>query len=504
MDIPILKMENIGKSFPGVKALDGVNLELYRGKVLGLMGENGAGKSTLMKILSGIYKKDAGEIFYEGNAIDINGPKHAQDLGIAIIHQELNLIPYLSIQENIFLGREFTKKLSKGIDWHKLHSESKKYLDMLGVTTDPRTLVKNLSVGEQQMVEIAKALSLDAKIIIMDEPTGTLTTRETEKLFEVIRNLRDNNKSIVYISHRLEEIFLLCDSVTVLRDGKYVGSAEIKELDDEKLIQMMVGRNLQDKFPRLVLEPGKEILKVEGLSKKGVLNDISFSVKQGEVLGISGLMGSGRTEVAKAIFGALKPDYGQVYLEGEKVDIKSPEDAVRYGIAYLSEDRKMEGLLLQLSVKHNMTLSSLDKVSKVGKIDKKGEAEIVSGYIRKLAIKTPTPAQKVKNLSGGNQQKVVISKWMLINPKVLILDEPTRGVDVGAKIEIYELINQLKASGVAIIVISSEMPEVMGISDRILVMHEGRISGEFTHDEADQKRIMKCAVGLMGGIKNEQ
>ncbi len=504
MDIPILKMENIGKSFPGVKALDGVNLELYRGKVLGLMGENGAGKSTLMKILSGIYKKDAGKIFYEGNAIDINGPKHAQDLGIAIIHQELNLIPYLSIQENIFLGREFTKKLSKGIDWHKLHSESKKYLDMLGVTTDPRTPVKNLSVGEQQMVEIAKALSLDAKIIIMDEPTGTLTTRETEKLFEVIRNLRDNNKSIVYISHRLEEIFLLCDSVTVLRDGKYVGSAEIKELDDEKLIQMMVGRNLQDKFPRLVLEPGKEILKVEGLSKKGVLNDISFSVKQGEVLGISGLMGSGRTEVAKAIFGALKPDCGQVYLEGEKVDIKSPEDAVRYGIAYLSEDRKMEGLLLQLSVKHNMTLSSLDKVSKVGKIDKKGEAEIVSGYIRKLAIKTPTPAQKVKNLSGGNQQKVVISKWMLINPKVLILDEPTRGVDVGAKIEIYELINQLKASGVAIIVISSEMPEVMGISDRILVMHEGRISGEFTHDEADQKRIMKCAVGLMGGTKNEQ
>lgn len=496
MSVPILKMENICKSFPGVKALDNVNLELYKGKVLGLLGENGAGKSTLMKVLSGIYKKDAGNIYYEGELIEISGPKHAQDLGIAIIHQELNLIPHLSIQENIYLGREYTKKVSKSIDWNKLKDESRKYLSMLGVTTDPQTLVKDLSVGEQQMVEIARALSLDAKIIIMDEPTGTLTTRETEKLFEVIANLRQDNKSIVYISHRLEEIFKICDYVTVLRDGGYVGSAETKDIDNDKLVHMMVGRRLEEKFPRLVREPGKEVMRVKGLTRKDQLKDVNFSVREGEVLGVSGLMGSGRTEIAKAIFGALKLDKGEIFLNDKKVNIKSPEDAVRYGIAYLSEDRKSEGLLLQLSIKHNMTLSSLSKITNRGKVNKKSETDIVSDFIKKLAIKTPSADQKVKNLSGGNQQKVVISKWMLIDPKVLILDEPTRGVDVGAKIEIYELINKLKQAGVAIIVISSEMPEVIGISDRIIVIHEGKINGEFTHDEVTQDKLMKSAVGI--------
>lgn len=499
MSIPILKMENITKSFPGVKALDRVNLELYEGKVLGLLGENGAGKSTLMKILSGIYQKDSGNIYHEGNLIEIKGPKHAQKLGIAIIHQELNLIPDLSIRENIFLGREYTKRLTKGIDWEKLNIESKKYLDLLGVTTDAKTLVRNLSVGEQQMVEIARTLSLDAKIIIMDEPTGTLTSKETGKLFEVIHNLRKNNKAVVYISHRLEEIFKLCDAITVLRDGAYVGSAKINEIDNEKLIHMMVGRKLKDIFPRLEREPGKEVLRVKSLTKKGVLENVSFSIREGEVLGVSGLMGSGRTEIAKAIFGALKLDSGEIYLNNKSVKVKSPKDAVRYGIAYLSEDRKMEGLLLKLSVKHNMTLSSLNKITKRGKINNKAETNIVADFIKKLSIKTPSSEQTIKNLSGGNQQKVVISKWMLIDPKVLILDEPTRGVDVGAKREIYELINKLKEAGVAIIVISSEMPEVMGISDRILVIHEGKVCGEFTHAEVTQEKIMKCAVGITGG-----
>lgn len=499
MSVPILKMVNIVKTFPGVKALDGVTLELYTGKIIGLLGENGAGKSTLMKILSGIYEKDSGEIYYEGDLIDIKGPKHAQELGIAIIHQELNLIPHISVRENIFLGREYTKKIIGSIDWDKLNKESRKYLEMLGVDTDPQTLVRELSVGEQQMVEIARALTLDAKIIIMDEPTGTLTTKETDKLFEVIARLKEDGKAIVYISHRLGEIFRLCDSVTVLRDGAYVGSADIKELDNEKLIQMMVGRKIKDIFPRLVTEPGKEMLRVQGLSKKGLLNNVSFSVRAGEVLGISGLMGSGRTEIAKAVFGALKPDSGDVYLDDKKVNIKSPKDAVKHGIAYLSEDRKSEGLLLKLSVRHNMTLSSLNKVAKRGRISSRAEKSLVAEYINKLAIKTPSHAQIVKNLSGGNQQKVVISKWMLIDPKVLILDEPTRGVDVGAKREIYELINKLKETGVAIIVISSEMPEVMGISDRIIVVHEGRVCGEFTHDEVTQDKIMRCAVGITGG-----
>lgn len=496
MNRPILKMENISKSFPGVKALDHVNLELYTGKVLALLGENGAGKSTLMKILSGVYTKDSGDIYFEGNKIDIHSPKYAQSLGIAIIHQELNLLPYLSIAENIFIGREFTKNMTGRIDWKKLYRESKKYLEQLGVTIDPRTLVKNLSVGEQQMVEIAKALSLDAKIIIMDEPTDALTNKETEKLFKVIRTLKQNGKAIVYISHRLKEIFEICDDVTVMRDGKYIGSANVKNIDQEKLIEMMVGRKLEDKFPRKILKPGKEMIRVEHLSKKGVLKDVNLSVRSGEVVGLSGLMGAGRTELAKAIFGALKIDSGDIYLEGEKVKINNPKDAVSLGIAYVSEDRKMEGLILKLSVRHNMTLSALGQFSTAGQINANKESRQVEEYIKKLAIKTPSSLQRVKNLSGGNQQKVVLSKWMMINPKVLILDEPTRGVDVGAKVEIYELINKLKESGVAIIMISSEMPEVMGISDRIVVMHEGKITGEFTHDEVSQEKIMQSAVGM--------
>lgn len=499
MDIPVLKMNNICKSFPGVKALDNVKLELNKGTVLGVLGENGAGKSTLMKILGGVYKKDSGEILYDGRQIEILGPKHAQQLGIAFIHQELNLIPGLTIMENIFLGREPVQKFTKMIDRPRLYEESKKYLNILGMDLNPKTLVKNLSVGEQQMVEIAKALSLDARIIIMDEPTGTLTTKETRKLFGVINSLREKDKSIVYISHRLEEIFEICDLVTILRDGKHIKTEKVENLDTQKLIHMMVGRSLEEKFPRRIVQPGNEAARFENLSIKGILHNVSFSVREGEVLGISGLMGSGRTELAKAIFGALKLDSGEIILDGKRVRIRSPKDAVRCRIAYLSEDRKSEGLHLKMSVKHNITLASLKSIDTLWGISKNKENKTVSDFIKKLAIKTPSPVQKVKNLSGGNQQKVAISKWMMINPRLLILDEPTRGVDVSAKVEIYELINSLKEDGVAIIMISSEMPEVIGISDRILVVHEGRIKGEFSHDEVTQEKIMACAVGMAGG-----
>lgn len=496
MITPVLKMEGISKNFPGVKALEGVHLELYRGLAHALMGENGAGKSTLMKILGGIYPKDSGTITLNGIKTEFAGPKDAQEYGIAIIHQELNLIPQLSIAENIFMGREFVHKISGRIDWPKIYSESRKYLNQLGINTHPKTLIKDLGVGEQQMVEIAKALSFEAEILVMDEPTAALTEQEVAKLFEIIRNLKQQGKAIVYISHKLDEVFAICEQVTVLRDGKYIGNANIKEVDPQQLIQMMVGRKLEEKFRRDIVTPGPEVLRVENLSKQGVLNEINFSARAGEVLGIAGLMGSGRTELAKAIFGAYKVDKALIYLNGQKLKIKSPRDAVKAGIAYVSEDRKTEGLFLKLSVKHNTSIAALNKFTRAGKIHNKNESQAVEDFIAKLKIKTPSMKQIIKNLSGGNQQKVVLSKWMLINPKVLILDEPTRGVDVGAKIEIYELINQLKAQGVAIILISSELPEVMGVSDRILVIHEGKITGEYLHDEASQEKIMHNAVGL--------
>jgi ribose transport system ATP-binding protein len=495
MNTPVLKMEGISKSFPGVKALEGVHLKLYKGVVHALVGENGAGKSTLMKILGGIYPKDAGIITLRGINIEFRGPKDAQKHGIALIHQELNLIPYLSIAENIFIGREFLHP-SRRIDWERMYQESRRYLIQLGIDTDPKLLVKDLGVGEQQMVEIAKALSCDAEIIIMDEPTAALTDQECAKLHQIIRNLKQKGKAIVYISHKLDEVYAVCDEVSVLRDGKLVGHAAITEIDPEGLIQMMVGRKLAEKFRRDRVTPGPEALRVENLTKNGVLNGISFTVKAGEVLGVAGLMGSGRTELAKAIFGALKVDSGRIYLNQNKVKIKNPRDAVKAGIAYVSEDRKMEGLFLNLSVKENLSIAALQKFVFAGKINNKNEAKEVKEYVTKLKIKTPSIKQLIKNLSGGNQQKVVLSKWMLISPKVLILDEPTRGIDVGAKMEIYGLINQLKAEGVAIILISSELPEVIGISDRIIVIHEGGVTGEYSHDEASQEKIMRNAVGL--------
>ena len=480
MKTPILKMTNIIKEFPGVKALDGVNLELYEGKVMALMGENGAGKSTLMKILSGVYKKDGGQIFYNGVEEDIKGPKDATKKGIAIIHQELNLIKDLSIGENIFLGREYKKGFR--VDFNKLHEEGDKLLKKLNVNRSSRDLVEKLSLGEQQMVEIAKALSLDAKIIIMDEPTDALTETETQSLFKVIEELKSEGKAIVYTSHRLKEIFEVCDYITVLRDGKYVGSEDLSNLDEDKMIEMMVGRKLTDQFPRVEITHGKTILKVENLNNEYVSN-IKFEVRAGEVVGIAGLMGAGRSELAKTIYGHFKKESGKIILNGKELNHKSAQEGLLHRIAYVSEDRKGDGLLVDLSVRENMTLSSLNRISKGLIIDKKHENERVDSYIERINIKTPS-----------KEQKVAIAKALMIHPEVLILDEPTRGVDVGAKKEIYDLINEFKSQGKAVIMISSEMPEILGLSDRILVLSQGRVTGEFDIKDASQEAILKCAV----------
>ncbi len=491
MNKPILQMKNITKEFPGVKALDNVNLELHEGKVMALMGENGAGKSTLMKILSGVYKKNSGQIFYKGEETDIKGPKDAGEKGIAIIHQELNLVKDISIGENIFLGRE--PKSGFRIDFNKLHEESDKLLQKLNVDISSKELVENLSIAQMQMIEIAKALSLNAQIIIMDEPTDALTDKETKSLFNVINELKSEGKAIVYISHRLKEIFEICDYITVLRDGKYVGTEEIINLDEDKMIEMMVGRKLTDQFPRTEAKIGENVLEVKNLNNK-YIDNISFEVKAGEILGISGLMGAGRTELAKTIYGHIKKDSGKILKYGKEIENKSAKDAIKNRIAYVSEDRKGDGLILELSVKENMSISSLDRVSSLFKIDKKKELERVNSYIQRMRIKTPSENQLIKNLSGGNQQKIAIAKALMTHPDVLILDEPTRGVDVGAKKEIYDLINEFKDQGKAVIMISSEMPEILGLSDRIIVLSQGKITGEFDIEDATQESILKCAV----------
>lgn len=500
MENTILQMNQISKSFPGVKVLDNVHFSLHSGEVHALMGENGAGKSTLMKILGGIYTKDSGEVQVKGELQDIVSPSMATGLGIAIIHQELNLIPHLTVMENIFLGREFIYGKTKFINWPMMKREAKRYLSQLGINIDPGMNVGDLSVGRQQMVEIAKALSMDAQILVLDEPTAALTDREIDALFEVVESLKNKGVGMIYISHRMEEIFRICDRVTVLRDGKYVGTENIAETSMAKLVKMMVGREINDRFPKIDVPIGEEKLKVEGLSRKGTLKDISFSVRSGEIVGVAGLMGAGRTELAKAIFGAEPPDQGSIWMDGKPVRIRKPIDAIRAGIALVTEDRKEEGLLLEQSIRDNLSLPNMKKLSSSAFINPRKEKELADSTIKKLGVKTSNAEKAVGSLSGGNQQKVVIGKWLANHPQVLILDEPTRGVDIGAKKEIYDLMNQLASQGVAILMISSELPEVLGMSDRILVMHEGRISGELTREQANQENIMRYATG--GGISD--
>jgi ribose transport system ATP-binding protein len=467
---------------------------LRRGEVHILLGENGAGKSTLMKILSGAYQKSAGQIILESREVEIRNPKHAQTLGISTIYQEFNLIPHLSVGENIFLGRE-PARLPGLINQRAIFQNAKHALRALGLDLNPRNLVRELRVAEQQMVEVAKALSLDARILIMDEPTAALTEHEIVELFTAIRRLKEKDVSIVYISHRIEELFEIGDRVTVLRDGHSVGTYDVRRTSKSELIRLMVNRELTELFPKEKTPIGQEILRVDGLSTKGFLKDISFSLHKGEVLGIAGLLGAGRTELARAIFGLDKITSGTIRINGAIQKIGSPRTAINSGIGFLTEDRKSQGLVLTLSVERNLCLSSIEKFSKWGVMDTRQERRAAGRYVNELRIKTPSLDQKVVFLSGGNQQKVVLSKWLCSQAEVFIFDEPTRGVDVGAKAEIYQLMNRLAAEGVAIIMISSELLEVLGMSDRILVMRAGQIAGEFSAEEATQERILQCALG---------
>lgn len=499
---PLLQLQGITKSFPGVKALSGAALNVYPGKVMALVGENGAGKSTMMKVLTGIYRKDAGSIHFLGQEVDFSGPKASQEAGIGIIHQELNLIPQLTIAENIFLGREFTNRFGR-IDWNKMYAEADKLLKRLNLRYDSRRMVGDLSIGDQQMVEIAKVLSFESKVIIMDEPTDALTDTETASLFSVIKELQSQGCGIVYISHRLKEIFEICDDITVFRDGQFIGERPVSDLEEDTLIEMMVGRKLEDQYPRSNKVPGEVRLKVQNLSGPGV-ERVSFTVRKGEILGVAGLMGAGRTELMKILYGALPRTGGNVTLDGRDVVTRKPQDGLANGIVYISEDRKRDGLVLGMSVKENMSLTALRYFSHVGGRLKHAEEQLtVADFIRLFNVKTPSMEQPIGLLSGGNQQKVAIARGLMTRPNVLILDEPTRGVDVGAKKEIYQLINQFKEEGLSIILVSSEMPEVLGMSDRIIVMHEGRLSGDFPIEQATQEALMAAAVGKQYGAKQE-
>ncbi len=490
----ILTMKEIDKSFPGVHALDHVNLEVKKGEVHALMGENGAGKSTLMKVLTGIYSKDSGSIVYEGKEVEFKNPREAQDAGIVIVHQELNMMNHLTVAQNIFIGRE--KMQGKFIDDHTMNEEAKKLFELLGIEINPKTKMGDLTVGKQQMCEIAKAISHEAKIIVFDEPSAALTESEIQELFKIINDLRSKGLGIVYISHRMDEIKVITNRVTVMRDGTYVGTIDTETSTKDDIINMMVGRVIYEdpKSASSVKPDAPVVLKVENLNAGKMVKDVSFELRKGEILGFSGLMGAGRTEVARAIFGADKKDSGEIYINGSKVDIKTPQDAVGLGIGYLSEDRKRYGIVVDKTVAENSTMSNLGNYMKGLFINKKKEAEVAQQYVESLKTKTPTVEQFVVNLSGGNQQKVVIAKWLIRDCEILIFDEPTRGIDVGAKSEIYHLINELAAQGKSIIMISSEMTEVLRMSDRIIIMCEGRITGEIGIEEATQEIIMKAAT----------
>ena len=489
----LVQMKNIAKSFSGTKVLKGVNLELGHGEILALLGENGAGKSTLMKILSGIYSKDEGEIYLDGELCHFQNPKEAQNKGVAIIHQEMNLCNDLSVSENIFLGREVMDGLR--LNHKKMDEEAQKILDDLGISMKSTELAGDLKVSEQQMVEIAKALSQDAKVLIMDEPTSALSRKEIEDLFRVIRKLRDEGRGIIYISHRLDELRAIVDKVSILRDGENVISGDLKDFSIDDIIRHMVGREIQDKFPRILCEKGKEILRVESLNAGPKVRDISFSLYEGEILGIAGLMGAGRTEMTRALFGVDEKTSGKIYLFGEEVKANSPKDSIELGMALIPEDRRKDGLCTDLSIRENISLPNLDSMkNSLGVLSKELELKISEDTIKSLNVKAKDREMISKNLSGGNQQKVVLGKWLVRNPKVILFDEPTRGIDIGAKVEIYQIMNELKKKGVGVLFISSEMEEVLGMSDRILIFCDGRITGELSREEANQENILKFAT----------
>ena len=501
MEKKLLDMKNISKTFGNVQALKGVSLDLYAGEVLALMGENGAGKSTLMNILSGSLQPTEGEIYLNGEKVVVPDPITAKKLGIAKIHQELQIVPELSVAENIFLGRWKTSA-GPAVDFKAMKDEAKVYLDMLDVHVDPSKKLKDLRIGEQQLVEIAKAISLNSKIIVMDEPTSAISEKEAEKLFTIIRRLRGEGKGIIYITHRMEEIFKIADRLTVMRDGQYIGTVKAAETSKDEIIRMMVGRDMSEQYPKDPTEKGEVALEVKNLtytppmgSFRRSLKNISLKVRHGEVLGIAGLAGAGRSEFFECLAGVHHGDTrGEIIIEGRPVTIKTPADAIRAGISFATEDRKGSGLVLQRSIGENMSLPLLKKFSSMFFMKHQEEKKVWQEQMEALRVKAPSYKTLASSLSGGNQQKVVLARWLMTHPKILLLDEPTRGIDVGAKAEIYELINNLAKQGMAIIVVSSELPEVIGISDRIVTFCEGELTGEFMQEDATQEKLLQSAT----------
>lgn len=488
----LLEMKNINKSFPGVKALQNVDFQLKAGEVHALLGENGAGKSTLIKVLGGIYIAEEGEIYVEGQKVNIDGVVPARKAGVSIVHQELVLVPYMTVAENIFLGREPGKKLN--INRKKMTEDAQKLLDAYEMGIDADTLVEKLTIAQRQMVEIVKAISFNSKILVLDEPTSSISDKEVHFLFETVRNLTKQGVGVIYISHKMSELQEICDRVTVMRDGQAVGTKVVKETTTDELIALMVGRELTNYYTRDFLEPGETILKCEHISDGKMAKDASFELKKGEIVGFAGLVGAGRSETMKAIFGLAAHRTGDVYVKGQKVTIKSPVDALKYGIALVPESRKDEGLYGVQSVQFNSTIEVLNEFIGKLRVDHAKEEKITQKYIDMMSTKTPSQQQIIRNLSGGNQQKVMIGRWLATNPEILILDEPTRGVDVGAKAEIYSIMNELVKQGMSIIMISSEMPEIINMSDRVYVMAEGVVKGCISHEEVTQEKIMQLAA----------
>ncbi len=498
----LIELKDIRKSFYGVEVLHGVNFVLQPGTVHALMGENGAGKSTLMKVIAGVHAADSGKVLMEGKEVEITSPAKAREMGIAMIHQELSAEQEMSVAENIFLGREPGK--FGFIDYRKMYKDTNDLLNELGIHLDAKAKMKQLRVADQQMVEIAKAISQNAKVVIMDEPTSSITDREVERLFEIIRRLKKAGVGIIYISHKMDEIFQICDEMTVLRDGNYINTFKADEIDENGLIRNMVGRDLDTQFPKEHSKIGETILSVEHLTRANEYEDISFELHRGEILGFVGLVGAGRTELMKSIFGMTKPDSGRIVLDGKEVHFKAPKQAIKNGIAYVTEDRKGEGLVLPMSVENNITLVALADLGKGGFTQKSKETEVSAEQIKSLGIKVARPSIAVKSLSGGNQQKVVLAKWMISNPHILIFDEPTRGIDVGAKAEIYKIMSDYVSKGNAIIMVSSEMPEAMGMSDRIIVLSNHKFSGELDRSEFSEEAIAQMQFKYMQNKQGEE
>ncbi|MBU3112739.1 sugar ABC transporter ATP-binding protein [Clostridium lacusfryxellense] len=494
----VLELNGITKTFPGVRALDKVNFKLKAGEIHALMGENGAGKSTFIKVITGVHAPDEGEIILNGKVVDIKNPNNAQAMGIAAIYQHGNVYPDLTVTENIFLGHEKIEKWTKRILWNEMHEDAKKLLDELGASFEPKTKMGALSVAQQQLVEIAKALSSNAKIIIMDEPTAALSRRESEELYRITEKLRDDGAAIIFISHRFEDMYRLASRVTVFRDSNYIGTWKVDEITNQNLIMAMVGREISQLFPKKQVELGEEVLRVEGFSKAGYFADISFAVHKGEIVGLTGLVGAGRSELCQTIFGIMKPDSGSLLLNGKEIKVNSPVDAMNYGIGYLPEDRQRQGLVLSWGIGENITLPILEKFSKSSGLDVKKERAYAKLLAEKVDVKANSIFTLASQLSGGNQQKVVVAKMLAADLKIIILDEPTKGVDVGAKAAMYEIMSDLASQGYAIIMISSEMPEMIGMSDRIVVMRNGRISRIINREDATQEKILEAAMSTAG------